>query len=150
MIKRAVCSLGAVLLCTSLAACAMHWPWQRRARPAPQPVQELLLQAADPVAAGSAILQFWDRNALLVDLTAVGSEGTVRLRTQPGHSWPIRLEFRVQPGGMGRLEVQATERVIFVVPAQGKPLLLKLAPDAYARDAPQITLRWRAAADSAR
>ncbi len=150
MLKPAVSGLSAALLCAALAACAVHWPWQHRARPAPQPVQELLLQSADPVSAGSAILQFWDRNILLIDLTAAGSEGGATLRTQPGHSWPIRLEFRVQPGSISRLEVQGSERVVFEVPPQGAPLLLKLGPDAYAGTTPQITLRWRAAADSAR
>ena len=61
----------------------------------------------------------------------------------------MRLEFRVQPGSFGRLEVVGAQRVVFAVPAQGAPLLLKLAPGAYRADTAQITLRWSAADDSA-
>jgi len=46
--------------------------------------------------------------------------------------------------------VQARERVVYQVPAQGAAMLFKLAPDAYVHDTPQITLRWSAADGFAR
>ena len=52
-------------------------------------------------------------------------------------------------GHIGRLEVLAAQRVVYGVPAQGAPLLLKLAPSAYHADTAQIMLRWSAADDSA-
>jgi len=146
--------LLALLAGAGLAGCShwpVHWPWHHHSPPGPQPVSELSIQATadnSPGASG-AIQQFWDRNTLLLDLTAVGSEGAVTL-APTSHGWPVRLEFRVQPGRMARLEVQGRERVVFEVPAQGKPLLLQLATGAYVPDTPQITLRWSAADDSAR
>ncbi|HEY5019385.1 MAG TPA: hypothetical protein VII17_00065 [Steroidobacteraceae bacterium] len=141
-----------VLLCAGLAGCAMHWPWRHRPPPAPQPVQELSIQPqASPAAAAPAqILQFWDRNTLLLDLTALRGDGAVTLTPVASRGWPIRLEFRVQPGSVARLEVQGRERIVFEVPEQGAPVVFKLVPDAYVRDTPQITVRWNGAGDSAR
>src|SRR5579863_2972502 len=138
-----------VLLCAGLAGCAMHWPWKHRTRPAPQPVQELTIQAQDAAAAPAQILQFWDRNTLQLDLTAVRGEGSATLTAVAARGWPIRLEFRVQPGSVAHLEVQGRERIVFEVPAQGAPVTFRLAPDAYVPDTPQISLRWYAADDSA-
>jgi hypothetical protein len=132
-------TLSALALCAALTSCAVHWPWQHRAPPAPQPVQELSIQPQ------SGILQFWDRNTLLLDLSALSGEGTVTLSAAAARGWPIRLEFRVRPGSMARLEVRGSERVLFEVPAQGAPMLFKLTPDAYVRGTPQITVRWSAA-----
>jgi hypothetical protein len=145
-------AVATVLLCAGLGACAVHWPWRQRAPPAPQPVQELSIQppAALTGSASAQILQFWDRNTLLLDLTALNGEGAVTLTAAAARGWPIRLEFRVQPGSIARLEVQGRERVVYQVPAQGAPVLLKLAPDAYVHDTPQITLRWSAADGFAR
>ena len=133
-----------VLLCAGLASCAMHWPWRHRAPPAPQPVHELSIQPQAP------ILQFWDRNTLLIDLTALSGDGAATLSAAAGRGWPIRLEFRVQPGSIARLEVQGRERVGYEIPTQGAAMLFKLAPSAYVHDTPQITVRWIAADDSAR
>jgi hypothetical protein len=137
-------ALATALLCAGLGACGVHWPWRHRAPPPPQPVHELSVQPS------AQILQFWDRNTLLLDLTGLTGEGAATLTAAAGRGWPIRLEFRVQPGSMARLEVQGLERIVYEVPAQGAPVLFKLAPDAYARDTPQITVRWIAAVDSAR
>ena len=131
-----------------LSGCAMHWPWKRRPAAPPQPVQQVTI-VSDASAPATTILQYWDRNALLLDLTAVGGEGGAMLAPIKALGWPIRLEFRVRPGSIGRLEVVGAQRVVFAVPAQGAPLLLKLAPSAYRADTPQITLRWSAAEDSA-
>ena len=104
----------------------------------------------DASAPAATILQYWDRNTLLLDLSAVGGEGGASITPIKALGWPIRLEFRVRPGSIGRLEVLGAQRVLFAVPAQGAPLLLKLAPSAYHADTEQITLRWSAADDSAR
>jgi hypothetical protein len=135
-------------LSLALSACAMHWPWQRRPAPPPQPVQQVTIVAEAPAAA-TTIVQYWDRNTLLLDLTAVGGEGGATLTPIKALGWPVRLEFRVRPGSIARLEVLAAQRVLYAVPAQGAPLLLKLAPSAYHADTAQIMLRWSAADDSA-
>jgi hypothetical protein len=85
-----------VALCLALAACGMHWPWRHK-KPASPPVQELSIAPADG-AASAPILQFWDRNTLQLDLTGASGEGAAVMHPLPGHTWPIRLEFKVQPG----------------------------------------------------
>src|ERR1700686_2917664 len=134
-------------LSLSLSACAMHWPWKRRPMPPPQPVHQVTI-VADAPAAASMIVQYWDRNTLLLDLTAVGGEGGATMTPIKGLGWPVRLGFRVRAGRIGRLEVLAAQRVVYGVPAQGAPLLLQLAPSAYHADTAQIMLRWSAADDS--
>jgi hypothetical protein len=131
-----------------LSGCAMHWPWKRRPAPPPQPVQQVSI-STDAAGPAVTIPQYWDRNTLLLDLSGVSGEGGASITPIKALGWPIRLEFRVRPGSFGRLEVVGAQRVIFAVPAQGEPLLLKLAPSAYHADTGQITLQWSAAADSA-
>jgi hypothetical protein len=141
-------------LCMLLGGCALHWPWRHRPAPAPQPVHELTIQpnaapdAPDAAAAG-LLAQYWDRNALLLDLTALHGQGAITLTPDPARGWPIRLELRVQPGGIARVEVSGGERVVFEVPGQGKALVLKVPPEVYVRGTAGISLRWSAAADSA-
>src|SRR5579863_3518592 len=137
-----------VALSLVLSACTMHWPWKRRSVVPPQPVHQVII-VSDASAPAAVIPQFWDRNTLLLDLSGVGGEGGADITPIKALGWPIRLEFRVRPGSIGRLEVQGAQRVLFAVPAQGEPLLLKLAPSAYHADTREITLRWSAAADSA-
>jgi hypothetical protein len=144
---RALAWLG----CLALAGCAWHWPWTHRAPPAPRPVHDISIEApsgADSQAV-ARIEQYWDRNTLLLDLTGLVGDGEVTLAPSAVHGWPIRLEFRVQPGAIARLEVQASARVVFEVPSQGAPLVFKLAPDAYGPHSAHITLRWSAADGSA-
>jgi hypothetical protein len=137
MSNRPVLRAVTLALCMSLAACGIHWPWRHRAPAAPQPVQELSIEG------DAAITQFWDRNTLLLDLTALSGEGQASL--QAAHGWPVRIEFKVQPGSMLQLEVRGQQRTVFEVPAQGKPVLLKLALGSYVPDTPQIVIRWSAA-----
>jgi hypothetical protein len=129
--------LSVLTLCLSLSGCGLHWPWRHQGPAAPQPVHELSIDGT------ATILQFWDRNTLLLDLTALSGKGEASL--QAVHGWPVRLEFKVQPGSIRQLEVQAAQRTVFEVPAAGKPLVLKLAPGVYVPDTPQLTIRWSAA-----
>jgi hypothetical protein len=154
MMKHMLCSRtwrNIALIATlslSVPACAMHWPWKRRPLPPPQPVHQVTI-VPDAAVAAATIVQYWDRNTLQLDLTAASAEGGATVTPIKALGWPVRLEFRVQPGSIGRLEVQGAQRVVYAVPAQGAPLLLKLAPGAYHADTEQITLRWSVADDSA-
>jgi hypothetical protein len=138
---------GALLvtaLCMSLSACAMHWPWKRPAKPPPPAVHYVTV-----VSDAGAISEYWDRNTLQFDLTALSGEGQATLSQIKSVGWPIRLEFLVRPGSFGQLEVRGTQRVLFEIPPQGQNLNLKLAPGTYAPDTESLTLRWSAAGDSA-
>jgi hypothetical protein len=134
-------------LCLALSGCATlwHWPWHHRQKPPPQPVHYVTVVSDN--AAG--IFQYWDRNTLQIDLTALSGEGTATITPIKSAGWPVRLEFKVRPGSFGWLEVVAAQRVVFQVQPQGKNLLMKLAPGVYLPDTESITLRWSAADDSA-
>jgi hypothetical protein len=135
------------MLCLALSGCAMnwHWPWHHRQKPPPPPVHYVTVQSDS----ATSIFQYWDRNTLQFDLTALSGEGTASVSPIKSVGWPVRLEFLVRPGSFGRLEVAGAQRVVFDVPPSGKNLVLKLAPGVYLPDTEAITLRWSAAGDSA-
>ena len=133
-----------------LAACAplrAHLPWQAALPPAPVPVRELevTLPASAPI---SIVLQFWERNTLVVDLQAVASTGELRLKPQPGAVWPVRLALRAAPGHFEALELTGAQRVVFPVGAgrNDLPVTLTVAPSVYQEATPELLLRWGAAA----
>ncbi len=65
------------------------------------------------------------------------------LRPRAATGWPVRLAFRVAPGAIGQIEVQAAQRVLLPVSATASaPLDLELAPSVYARDTAAIVVAW--------
>jgi hypothetical protein len=153
--------LAIVAACAaSPAAWALHWHHGRRPGPAASQAVSVLQVRMDTVAAAAAppsasptarptpIAQYWDRNTLLVDLTHVAGEGGATLTPVSANGgWPVRLEFRVQPGAVARLQVLGAQRVTFIVPAHGAAELLQLDPGVYLADTARITLQWSAADD---
>lgn len=135
--------LLSALMCLALSACAIHWPWKHKPRPAPQPVHAVTVVSDD-----GQISQYWDRNTLQFDLTALSGQGSATLSQIPSVGWPIRLEFLVRPGSFGRLEVVGAQRVVYEVPMQGTNLVFKLTPGVYPAETQSITLRWSVADDS--
>jgi hypothetical protein len=137
----------ALLLCATLSACALHWPhwpWKHGPKPAPVPVHAVSI--ANPWDA--SIAQYWDRNALKLDLTGLSGEGKAIVTPVASNGWPIRLEFSVRPGSFTRLEVLGAQRLVYDVPERGHIAVFKLDPSAIAPSTPSITLRWSVAADS--
>lgn len=122
------------------AGCShLHWPWHRKAAPAPVPVHELDISGP---AAGS-FPQYWKGNTLLVDLSPADGSGSLTLKPAADGAWPVRLAFRVRPGSFGALEVRAAERVVLPIhPAGGPSVDLELTPGVYRPDTPQITVAW--------
>jgi hypothetical protein len=133
-----------LLALSTLGGCALHWPWKSRAAHGPPAVQVVGVQPPD-----AGIVQHWDGAALLLDLSTQGGAGGATLSAPAGGRWPVRMEFRVQPGRIARLEVLAGERTLFEVPALGAPVVLRLRLDGYRGETPQITLHWYAADGSA-
>ncbi len=137
----------ALLLCATLSACAVHWPhwpWKQGPKPGPVPVHEVSI--ATPWDA--SIRQYWDRNALKFDLTALSGEGEAVVTPLASNGWPIRLEFAVRPGSFSRLEVVGAQRLVYDVPERGNVTVLRLDPSAIVPSTPSLTLRWSVAADS--
>lgn len=134
--------LAALSGCSSLSRPQLAWPFGAKAVPAPQPVDEIVFDAADGDVA-TAFPQFWKRNTLVVDLQSAPSSGRMTMRPRAAEGWPVRLAFRVTPGAIGQLEVQGTQRVLLPVNAGAAPPLdLELAPSVYQRDTPAIVVSW--------
>ena len=109
-------------------------------------VHEVIIEPA----AGFDAPQYWDRNTLLIDLSAAPASGQLALRPVQGSGWPVRLAFRVRPGSMDSLEVRGEQRVVYAVPGGSKPVRLALDPGVYSPRTASITLQWSAAGGSGR
>jgi hypothetical protein len=138
-----VLALGLAFAVT-LAACS-HMPWSKKAAAAPEPVNELTVTGAD----GSALQgfpQYWKRNTLVVDLSGASGSGALVLKPGESGKWPVRVAFRVSPGSIGLLEVQADQRMLLPVAREGaKPIDLELVPGVYTAATPQVRVRWEPA-----
>jgi hypothetical protein len=131
-------------LAMMLAACG-HLPWGAKTDAPPERVNELIETASDGTPT-NAFPQFWKRNTLVVDLgTAAPTGGTLVLKPKEGGKWPVRLAFRVMPGSIGLIEVQADQRLLMPVTREGtRPVDLELVPGVYTATTPQITVKWQA------
>lgn len=141
---RASVALVAGMCLVALTACG-HMPWAKKPAKGPVAVSELVELAADGVPT-NAFPQYWKRNTLVVDLmTAASSGGQVTLKPADGKKWPVRIAFRVMPGTVGLLEVQADQRLLMPVTREGaKPVDLELVAGVYTAKTPQITVKWEA------
>jgi hypothetical protein len=129
-------SVSALLLCLlTLTACG-HMPWGKKAPAAPVPVNELVVE-------GQAFPQYWKRNTLVVDLSGASGAGSITLKPGESGKFPVRVAFRVMPGSVGLLEVQADQRMLLPVTRDGaKPVDLELVPGVYTPKTQQIVVRW--------
>jgi hypothetical protein len=143
--NRAILLLAAGLLSTGgCATVKSHWPFGKTKVAAPELVQELHVQAAD---AASAVLQYWERNTLVVDLTNVAGSGQLQLIRDPARTWPVRVAFRMAPGRFEALEVQGAQRVVVPVAAGNGAVTSVLPAGAYETATTSLSLRWGARAD---
>jgi hypothetical protein len=135
----------AIALCLlALTACG-HLPWSKKAPAGPDPVQELTITGAEgaPV---TGYPQYWKRNTLVVDLQSASGTGSITLKPGASAKWPVRVAFRVMPGTIGLLEVQADQRMILPVSREGtKANDLELVPGVYTPKSPQMIVRWEPA-----
>lgn len=122
-----------------------HWPFRGHGAPPPQPVAELVVelpgQGAPPV-----VLQHWERNTLIVDLTSVAGAGHVTLRASAERGWPMRIAFRMSPRRFEELEVRGAERVLLpVATGSSEPVTAELPPGTYGADTDALLVSWGAA-----
>lgn len=134
-------------LCLALGAGASGaftwWPFKKKVTPPPQPVQVVGLQS--PAGSVPAVLQFWERNVLVLDLQAAGSSGTVVLTPPANGRWPVRISFRAGVAQFPVLEVQAAQRAILPLRAEGpSPVTVPLDPAVWTQQTPQIAVTWGA------
>jgi hypothetical protein len=137
-------------LVLSLAACATvreHSPWRGKQAPAPTPVAELLLEIP-PDAQVPIVLQFRERNTLVVDLTGVAAAGTVGLRPGASGRWPARIALRFQPGRFEAVEARGAQRIVLPVTGdRSGPVTVELSPTVYPAPGAPLQLRWGAKSD---
>jgi hypothetical protein len=153
-IRRGCVPIAMILALLAAAGCAhvprpqlgSLWPWHKTAPAAPEAVHELDVTVPTDVAI-PIVLQYWHRNALLIDLQGVASSGAVILRPRAGAGWPIRLEFRVQPGRFPVLELQGAQRHVYpITAATSEPVIVAVEPALYPPATTQIAVSWGAAA----
>lgn len=117
------------------------WPWHHKTPPAPESVSVLV-----PTAVGDAapipVSEFWDGNALRVELGALSGSGSLQFTRAPRQAWPVRVEFRVLPGSARQLEISAAQRVVFAIPAAGKMITFTLPPGTYTSTSKTMTVSW--------
>jgi hypothetical protein len=142
-----LCGVLAVCGCTGVSRPQLSslWPW--RAAPAPAPAAVRELQVSVPADMPMPIvLQYWDRNALLIDMQGVASSGAFTLAPRAGADWPVRLEFRVPTGRFAVLELAGAQRAVYPISGGGSaPVVIAVDPGLYPPSAAQIAVTWGAA-----
>ncbi len=135
----------ALALTLGLAGCATirdHWPWRHKEPPPPPAVRELQV-IVPPDAQVPIVLQFWERNTLVVDLTSVAAQGSVELKPGESGTWPVRLALRFQPGRFEAVEVRGAQRVVFPVTEDRKGnATVDVPPVVHPTGTASLTLRW--------
>lgn len=127
-----------------LAGCktmSSHLPWRHKAPPPPELSTALTVAAPD----GTALAwpQYWQRNDVVLDLSALSGVGTAVVMPRSGLAWPVRVALRVAPGAIGALDVRGTQRFVVPVPASGAGTVdLELPPGVYVAATKQLTVNW--------
>jgi hypothetical protein len=144
--NRAILLLVAGLLATGgCATVKSHWPFGKAKVAAVESVQELRLDAGGEAIA--PVVQYWERNTLVVDLTAVASTGRVQLIRDPARAWPARVALRMLPGRFEALEVRGAQRVLLPVTTGDGVVTAELPPGAFDATTAGLSLRWGAKTD---
>jgi hypothetical protein len=139
-----------VLACIGLAGlsgCASMrslWPWGAQQAKAPEAVHELVVTVPADMAV-PVVLQFWERNTLVVDLQGVSTSGQIRLSRKEGNAWPVRVAFRMTSTRYQQLEVRGEQRIVLVVAGEdGAAATAELPPGILGPDTAALTVSWGA------
>jgi hypothetical protein len=138
--------LLAALLLAGCASIKSHLPFGKARAPAPEPVSELAL--ASPAGGASAVLQFWERNTLVLDLQNVPVAGQVVLSRHNGRSWPARIAVRMAAQRFEVVEVRGAQRMVLPVTASGSgAVTAQLPPGILDSGTAALTISWGARGD---
>jgi hypothetical protein len=133
--------LAAVLGLAGCASLSTHLPWRHKAPPPPE--VSTALTVATPEGTALSWPQVWERNDVVLDMSAVASTGTAVVMPRSGLAWPVRVALRVTPGAIGAIDVRGAQRLVLPVPTSGKgSLSIELPPGIYVAATKQITLAW--------
>ncbi len=127
--------------CASLSA---HLPWGHRAPPAPEVSTALTVAAPDGT--GLSWPQFWQRNDVVLDMSAVAGTGSAVVMPRGGLAWPVRVALRVSRGAVGEVEVRGAQRWVVPIAATGGGAVdIELPPGVFVAATKEITVHWDAA-----
>jgi hypothetical protein len=108
----------------------------------PQPIRELEVAIAADTAT-PVVLQFWERNTLVMDLQDVSSAGQVTLSRREGRSWPARIAFRMSPTRFEVLEVRGAQRVVLPVASGGSTAVtVEIPSKTYDKTTSGLVVSW--------
>jgi hypothetical protein len=128
--------------CTSVRSYRPHLPWGHKAAPVPQPIRELEV-AVSADTAPPVVLQFWERNTLVVDLQDAASVGKISLSRREGKAWPARIAFRMSPTRFEVLEVKGAQRVVLPVANGGTtPVTVEIPVKTYDKTTAALVVSW--------
>jgi len=146
MHRNRIVHAGTLAVFALLAGCATvrsWWPFGHHEAPAPQPVTELVVTAPEG-AAPAAVLQYLERNTLVVDLGSVPDRGRILLQPGEGRAWPARIALRMRPGRFGEVEVRGAQRLLLPVAAGTAAVTAELPPGIYTPGTTQLLISWGA------
>jgi hypothetical protein len=133
------------LLCLAASGCASVkslWPWGKAPAVAPIPVHELVVTVPADVPM-PVVLQYWERNTLVLDLQDASSAGQISLSRREGQLWPARIGFRMSPTRFEVLEVRGAQRVVLPLSTgAGAAVTVELPPSTYDAATARIVVSW--------
>jgi hypothetical protein len=131
--------LGAVAGCTTVKS---YWPWHEEPPAAPQPVRELNVNVPADMAM-PVVLQFWERNTLVIDLQQVPPTGQFMLTRVEDRAWPVRMAFRMSPARFETLQVRGAQRIVLPLSTGGDGVVqADLPASAYDKDTKSLVVSW--------
>jgi hypothetical protein len=132
--------VAAVLGLAGCKTVSNHLPWHHKG--APPAEVSTALTVTTPQGTALELPQLWQRNDVVLDLSAAAATGAAVVMPRSGLAWPVRLALRVTPGVIGAIDVRGAQRLVLPVPASGAVLDLELPPGIYVAATKQITLTW--------
>jgi hypothetical protein len=139
------CLLAGVLLLTGCASVKSLWPFGKGEGAAPTAVTELEVRSPAADVPPPGVLQYWQRNTLVLDLQNVPAAGQVVLARREGNSWPARIAVRMAPQRFEVVEVRGAQRLVLPVASAGEgAVTAELPAGIYDPATTQITLSWGA------
>jgi hypothetical protein len=131
--------LGPVSGCATVQS---WWPWHSAPPAAPQPVRELNVSVPADMAM-PVVLQFWERNTLVMDLQQVPPSGQIMLTRDGDKPWPARMAFRMSPSRFETLQVRGAQRVVLPLSTgDGGIVQAELPASAYDKDTRSLQVSW--------
>ena len=135
--------LGAVSGCATVKS---YWPWHKAPPAAPQPVRELNVNVPADMAM-PVVLQFWERNTLVLDMQQVPPTGQFILTRDGDKAWPVRIAFRMSPSRFETLQVRGAQRIVLPLSTAGDGVVqAELPASAYDKDTKSLQVSWGARA----